>query len=72
MNDTTKQAVSAAILAKVAQGMNVREAIDSVIGAGTVAGLINEFWAACQVKGTRDEEDAATMCHHAAWKEAQS
>lgn len=45
----TKATISAAILARVAAGMSVREAIDSVCGAGTVAAAIDEVWTAAQV-----------------------
>ena len=41
---TKTQAISAMILAKVAEGMTVREAIDAVIGAGTSEKLIGDLY----------------------------
>ena len=46
MNTTEKNAViSAAILRRVAAGMTVREAVDAVCGAGTVAALLDSIYA---------------------------
>ena len=41
---TKTQAISAMILAKVAEGMSVREAIDAVIGAGTSEKFVGDLY----------------------------
>jgi hypothetical protein len=46
MTETKKAAISAAILNKIAAGMTVRAAVDSVLGAGTSEKLIAELYAA--------------------------
>ncbi len=42
--------ITAAILAKVAQGLTVREAIDAVLGAGTVQRVAGEVYDALRAK----------------------
>lgn len=37
-------AISRMILAKVAEGMNVRDAVDAVLGAGTVDRVIGDVY----------------------------
>lgn len=45
MTTTQKNAlISAAILARVAAGMDVRQAIDSVLGAGTSAAVVDAVY----------------------------
>ena len=48
MNKNAK--ISMAILAKMAQGMTVRQAIDAVLGAGTAERVIADVWAAARVR----------------------
>lgn len=51
MNNELKTKISAAILALVAAGVPVREAIDQVLGAGTSEALIGEIYTA--LRGVR-------------------
>ncbi len=41
---TKTQAISKMILAKIAEGFSVREALDEVLGAGTSEALISEVY----------------------------
>ena len=43
---TKQQAISAAILRKIAEGMTPREAFDAVLGAGRFDTLAGEVWEA--------------------------
>ena len=45
---TKQQAISALILAKVAQGKTIQEAFDAVIGEGAYKRLAGEVWEALQ------------------------
>jgi len=41
---TTNQKISLAILSKMATGMDIREAVDAVLGKGTYLRLAHEVW----------------------------
>lgn len=43
---TKAQAISALILAEVAKGKDIREAIDTVLGVGTYERVAGEVWEA--------------------------
>jgi len=45
---TKQQAISALILAQVAQGKSIKEAFDAVIGEGAYDRLAGEIWEAFQ------------------------
>jgi hypothetical protein len=45
---TKNQAISALILAEVAQGKTIQQAFDAVIGEGTYEQLAGELWEALQ------------------------
>lgn len=45
---TKQQAISALILAQVAQGKSIKEAFDAVIGEGSYDRLAGEIWEAFQ------------------------
>jgi hypothetical protein len=47
---TTKQIISAKIIAAMAQGMTIDQAIDSVCGAGTYANLTSDLYDALRAK----------------------
>jgi hypothetical protein len=47
---TKNQAISALILAQVAQGKTIQQAFDSVIGPGAYERLASEVWEALQPK----------------------
>lgn len=44
------QLISFRILSRVADGMNIRAAIDEVLGAGTTARVIDEVYSALRVR----------------------
>ena len=41
---TTNQKISLAILSKMASGMDIRDAVDTVLGKGTYEKLAHEVW----------------------------
>jgi hypothetical protein len=47
---TKNQAISAAILAKIAAGMTVQEAIDAILGAGTYERVAGEVYDALRAR----------------------
>lgn len=47
---TKNQIISARILAQVAAGLSVRDAIDAVLGAGTYEQLADDLWEALREK----------------------
>jgi hypothetical protein len=58
MDDEKKRLISARILVLSVGGMNIRQAIDAVLGAGTVERIITELWEAAQQAAKRGGRDA--------------
>lgn len=45
---TTNQVISARIVAKMAEGFDIAQAVDAVLGAGTYMKLATEVWEAAR------------------------
>lgn len=58
MNAEKKRFISAHILALMVDGMNIRQAIDAVLGVGSVERIVTGVWEAAQQADKRGGSDA--------------